>query len=217
MTGNAVAAMIAHEIKQPLAGMTTYAYAGLRWLDRATPDVNEAKEAFRKITADGHRAGTVIDSIRAIFKGESQSRTSFDVNALIEETLVFLRGDLQKYRVTVDADAQCTITGGDRGADPVAAGPFEPDDKCDRVDGDHHGAAHSGCAYRTAKWQRRGLCFGYGARKSSRKTWSACSIRYSPRNHTVWGWACRSAAQSLKRTMVICGLPKHPSGGGVPV
>ena len=103
MTGNAVAAMIAHEIKQPLAGMTTYAYAGLRWLDRATPDLDEAKQAFQKITTDGHRAGAVVESIRAIFKGESHSQTPFDVTALIEETLVFLRGDFQKHRVTVDA------------------------------------------------------------------------------------------------------------------
>ena len=62
MTGNAVAAMIAHEIKQPLTGMTTHADAGLRWLDRATPDLGEAKEAFKKISANGHRAGAVIEA-----------------------------------------------------------------------------------------------------------------------------------------------------------
>ncbi len=103
MTGNAVAAMIAHEIKQPLTGMTTQADAGVRWLDRAVPDLGEAKEAFKKISANGHRAGAVIDSIRAIFKGDVQSRTSFDVNKLIEEALVVLHGDLQKHRVSIDA------------------------------------------------------------------------------------------------------------------
>jgi signal transduction histidine kinase len=103
MTGNAVTAMIAHEVKQPLAGMTTNAYAGLLWLDRAVPNLDEAKAAFKKIMADGHRAGAVIDSIRALFKGEAQNRTSFDVNQLIEEALFFLRGDLQKHRITVDA------------------------------------------------------------------------------------------------------------------
>ena len=66
-------------------------------------DLDEAKAAFKKIMADGHRAGAVIDSIRALFKGEAQNRTSFDVNQLIEEALFFLRGDLQKHRITVDA------------------------------------------------------------------------------------------------------------------
>jgi signal transduction histidine kinase len=102
-TGNAITAMIAHEIKQPLAGMTAYAYAGHRWLDRAVPDLDEAKEAFRKIAADGHRAGAIVESIRAMFRGEPQSRTSFDMHELIEESLVFLRNDLQKNRIVVDA------------------------------------------------------------------------------------------------------------------
>ena len=109
MTGNAVAAMIAHEIKQPLTGMTTQADAGFRWLDRAAPDLGEAKQAFKKISANGHRAGVVIESIRAIFKGETPSRTSFDVNKLIEEALVFLRGDLQKHRVSVYAEPNARL------------------------------------------------------------------------------------------------------------
>jgi signal transduction histidine kinase len=41
MTGDAVAATIAHEIKQPLSGMITNADASLRWLDRSTPDLDE--------------------------------------------------------------------------------------------------------------------------------------------------------------------------------
>ncbi|HTJ90094.1 MAG TPA: MASE4 domain-containing protein [Acidocella sp.] len=103
MTGNAVAAMIAHEVKQPLAGMTTRAYAGHRWLDRAAPDLDEAKAAFVKISADGLRAGELIETIRAMFRGEPQNRTSCDVNDLINESLFFLRSDLQKHRITVEA------------------------------------------------------------------------------------------------------------------
>jgi hypothetical protein len=33
LTGDAIAATIAHEVKQPLSGMITNADAGLRWLD----------------------------------------------------------------------------------------------------------------------------------------------------------------------------------------
>jgi hypothetical protein len=43
LTGDAVAATVAHEIKQPLSAMTTAASASLRWLDRATPNIDEAK------------------------------------------------------------------------------------------------------------------------------------------------------------------------------
>jgi signal transduction histidine kinase len=43
MTGDAVAATIAHEIRQPLSGMITNADAGLRWLNSPNPDLDEAK------------------------------------------------------------------------------------------------------------------------------------------------------------------------------
>jgi C4-dicarboxylate-specific signal transduction histidine kinase len=105
MTGDAVAATIAHEVKQPLSGMITNADAGLRWLDRPMPDLDEAKAAFKQIVADGHRAGSVIGSIRAIFKRDTRSRISLDINDLIGETLALLRGDLQKHRVLVQTEA----------------------------------------------------------------------------------------------------------------
>src|SRR5207302_7688687 len=101
ITGDAVAATIAHEVKQPLSGMITNADAGLRWLDRSTPDLDEAKAGIQKIAADGHRAGAVIGSIRAIFKRDARSRTSLDINDLIGEALVLLRSDLQQHRILV--------------------------------------------------------------------------------------------------------------------
>ena len=80
LTGDAVAATIAQEIRQPLSGMITSADAGLRWLDRSLPDLDEVKAAFKKIAADGHRAGAVIESILAIFKRDARNRTSLDIN-----------------------------------------------------------------------------------------------------------------------------------------
>jgi C4-dicarboxylate-specific signal transduction histidine kinase len=101
MTGDAVSASIAHEIKQPLSGMITNAEAGLRWLDRTTPDLDEAKAALKQITADGHRAGAVIEGIRAIFRKDAGNRTSLDINELIAEALSLVRDELQKHRVSV--------------------------------------------------------------------------------------------------------------------
>jgi signal transduction histidine kinase len=114
MTGDAVSASIAHEIKQPLTGMITNADAGLRWLERSMPD--EAKAAFEQIVADGHRAAAVIGSIRAIFKKDSRNRTSLDINQLIGEALALTRGDLQRHRIQVQAEpnAQLPQVRGDR-------------------------------------------------------------------------------------------------------
>jgi signal transduction histidine kinase len=103
MTGDAVSASIAHEIKQPLSGMITSADAGLLWLDRTSPDLDEAKAAFNQIVNDGHRAAAVIESIRATFKKDARSRTLLDINDLIGETLALVHGELQKHSVLVQA------------------------------------------------------------------------------------------------------------------
>jgi signal transduction histidine kinase len=68
MTGDAVAATIAHEVRQPLTAMIASAEAGLRFLDRSSPRVDKAKETFTRIVADGHRAGEVVGSVRSNFE-----------------------------------------------------------------------------------------------------------------------------------------------------
>jgi signal transduction histidine kinase len=104
VTGDAIAATIAHEVKQPLSAMIMNADAGLRWLERSVPDLDEAKVALREISADGRRAGAVIGSIRAMFKSDVRNRTSLDIHELINEVLVLLRNDLQKHRIVVQTD-----------------------------------------------------------------------------------------------------------------
>src|SRR5262252_8711036 len=46
MTGDAVAASIAHEMRQPLTAMVTTADAGLRFLEKQTPNLERARLAF---------------------------------------------------------------------------------------------------------------------------------------------------------------------------
>ena len=99
MTGDAVSATIAHEVRQPLAAMVTSANAGFHWLDRQPPDLDEAMAAFKQIAAEGHRAGAVMGSIRAIFKRDTPNRVPFDFNELLGETLALARRDLQRHGI----------------------------------------------------------------------------------------------------------------------
>src|SRR5262249_26863313 len=100
----AVGATIAHGVKQPLAAMITRSDTGLRWLERAAPDLEKAKAELRRISADGHRAGAVIESIRANFRKDAPVRVSLDVSDLVEEVLALLRDDLQNHRIVVRAE-----------------------------------------------------------------------------------------------------------------
>jgi signal transduction histidine kinase len=101
MTGDAVAATIAHEVRQPLTAMIASAEAGFRFLDRSTPGVDKAKETFKRIVADGHRAGEVIGSVRAIFRLDPGTRISLDVNELIRDTVALERADLYKHQIQI--------------------------------------------------------------------------------------------------------------------
>jgi signal transduction histidine kinase len=104
MTGDAVSASIAHEVNQPLSAMIATADAGLNWLTRAVPDLEEAKAAFTHIAADGHRAGAVIGGIRAMFKQEARARTPLDVNEIIRGVLAAVRDELERHRVSVQVE-----------------------------------------------------------------------------------------------------------------
>jgi signal transduction histidine kinase len=102
MTGDAVSASIAHEIKQPLSGIITNADAGLRWLERSMPD--QVKTTLEQIAADGHRAGAIVDGVRAIFKKDARNSTLLAINDLIGDALALLRDELQKHHVSVQAE-----------------------------------------------------------------------------------------------------------------
>ncbi|MEP7308565.1 MAG: ATP-binding protein [Acidobacteriota bacterium] len=101
LTGDAVAAAIAHEVRQPLSAIVTSAGAGLRFLDRSTPALDKAMESFRRIAADGHRADEVIESVRATFKKSLREKMPLDVNQIIQEALAFEHDDLRKHKISV--------------------------------------------------------------------------------------------------------------------
>jgi PAS domain S-box-containing protein len=101
MAMDEMAASIVHEINQPLAAIATNAQAGLRWLTRASPDIDEARAALSRVVADGRRANDVIAGIRMMFKSEGQPTSTHDVNELIREVLTLVRGDVENQRVSV--------------------------------------------------------------------------------------------------------------------
>jgi C4-dicarboxylate-specific signal transduction histidine kinase len=103
-TMGAMTASIAHEINQPLAAIAANANAGLRWLARSSPDLEEVHAALKRINTDAHRAGEIIQSVRSIFKKAPQQGTLVDVNTLIQEVLALVHGDLMSHQVAAKTD-----------------------------------------------------------------------------------------------------------------
>ncbi|MBV8662186.1 MAG: MASE4 domain-containing protein [Hyphomicrobiales bacterium] len=102
ITGDAVTATIAHEIKQPLTAMLINVSASLHWLERPTPDFDEARRAMKQAASNGERVSAVVDSIRSLFKRDVHNRSSFDVRALLQDAVRLLRAELQKHCVTAE-------------------------------------------------------------------------------------------------------------------
>jgi PAS domain S-box-containing protein len=99
-----MAASIAHEINQPLAAMVANANAGLRWIAAATPELDEARAALKRVVSEGLRASEVIRGIRSMFKKDDQANAPQDVNELVREVLTLVRGEVENQCVSVHTE-----------------------------------------------------------------------------------------------------------------
>jgi signal transduction histidine kinase len=82
----------------------TNANACLRWLTRAHPEVEEAREAAARMVKDGKRAADIISRIRLLFKKGATPREPVDVNEVIQEMIVLLRSEATRYSVPIRAE-----------------------------------------------------------------------------------------------------------------
>jgi signal transduction histidine kinase len=103
-TVGATTASIAHEIKQPLAAMVMSANAGLRWLKRADPNLDEVQAALERIVSDGHRANEVIANVRAMFGKDRREKKPVNLNAVVVEVLASVKGELESQQVSVQSE-----------------------------------------------------------------------------------------------------------------
>ena len=100
-SAEAAVAAIAHEVKQPLTSMSMRAGAGQQFLDRASPDVGEAKLLFQQIKADAFRANEVFETFLALFRERNEPRGVVDMNELAREAAELLHNELGVHNVTV--------------------------------------------------------------------------------------------------------------------
>jgi PAS domain S-box-containing protein len=96
-----LSASIVHEVSQPLAATVTNAEAGLRWLDRQPPDLQQARQTFSAILEIGHRAGDVVGRIRALIQKAPPRKDRVDLNGAIREVIELTRGEAVKSSVSV--------------------------------------------------------------------------------------------------------------------
>jgi PAS domain S-box-containing protein len=88
-----LAASIAHEVNQPLSAIVNNGSACLRWLASEEPNLDEARDAARRIIRDGNRAGEVITRIRALLRKTDAEKARLDINQTIREVVTLARNE----------------------------------------------------------------------------------------------------------------------------
>jgi signal transduction histidine kinase len=97
MNLEAMAASIAHEVRQPLTGIATSGQATLRFLGRTPPDLAAAESAVTRMVDASFRANQVFDNIRALYGKDELKKERLDINNLTLEVLHVLEADLEGH------------------------------------------------------------------------------------------------------------------------
>jgi PAS domain S-box-containing protein len=94
-------ASLAHEVNQPIAAAVTNANSCLHWLADDVPNLDKARTAAMRIVKDGTRAAEIISRIRLVFQKGTPQWQSVDVNEIIGEMGVLLRGEAMRYSISL--------------------------------------------------------------------------------------------------------------------
>ena len=97
-------ASIAHEVSQPIGATIINARAGLRWLNRQAPDLEEVRRALEDIVRNGTRAGDVIGGIRALVKKAPMQKDRLDINQAVREVIELIHTEAEKNGVSIRSE-----------------------------------------------------------------------------------------------------------------
>jgi signal transduction histidine kinase len=104
MNVEAITALIAHEIRQPLSSIILNGGAALAFLARTPPACEEANDALNSIIADATHTNDAFDAIRALVKTVDEPSQPVDVNDVILSVLRSMRAELADRDVARQVD-----------------------------------------------------------------------------------------------------------------
>ena len=104
MNIQAVTAAMAHELKQPLTAISANSEAVQMVLGHTKPDRSVMRSALDSIVEDSHRAGRILNDIRALFLKTDSEYESVDVNEIASGVLRLLQEELKAHGVVARAE-----------------------------------------------------------------------------------------------------------------
>ena len=119
-------ASISHELAQPITVTTAHARASLKWLQRDPPELTEARKGTERIIEAGALASEIINRLRSLYKRPLRRRESVDVNEIIGEMVLLLRGEARERSVPIRTDLAARSSQNHGGPGATATGIHEP-------------------------------------------------------------------------------------------
>ncbi len=103
-TIGALTASIAHEVNSPLAAIASNAAACIRWLARAHPEVEEAKDAAAAVIAEADRAKAIIERTRSYLQHGARTVEDRDLRDLVRSALGIVEREAQAHQINIGVD-----------------------------------------------------------------------------------------------------------------
>ncbi len=99
-------ASIAHEVNQPLSAIVTSGEAGMRWLRRDVPELDEVAAAMSRIVSEGRRASEIVTRIRAFLKKKPAEQDLLEIAEIISEAATLVERELSKENVSLKVEVR---------------------------------------------------------------------------------------------------------------
>jgi PAS domain S-box-containing protein len=111
-----ISASIAHEVNQPLSAIMTFVQAGIRWISRSPPDIDEARSALQDAVIATEHAAQVVKRVRLLLGKAKSESAEVAVDALISEALRMKIKELTNdtVRLSLALGAPFAVVQGDR-------------------------------------------------------------------------------------------------------
>ncbi|HTZ95116.1 MAG TPA: ATP-binding protein [Terriglobales bacterium] len=104
-----MAAVVAHEINNPLAGILTYAKLLRKWIDAGTLDkskLDEAKQCLDLIVGESRRCGDIVKNLLVFSRAAPMNIESTDINAVVDQCVRLVRHQLEMAGIEVHLELE---------------------------------------------------------------------------------------------------------------
>jgi PAS domain S-box-containing protein len=104
LTAGELATVLAHELNQPLAAITSYSDASLKQLQRGELPQDRLAQNLEHISVQAQRAGRVIRELRAFLAKDESTRARTDLNAVVGRAAELVAAEARARGVQINLE-----------------------------------------------------------------------------------------------------------------